>query len=174
MVDKEGLGLPVVDRDHDLRAHALDEPPHLQLVLPGRHDGKQKDGGTGETIESARKGIARVEDHVVDEERGVGWWFAAENGRVKGSYCGDPEISDGSLTLFKERCPNVGGCQFSGSRFVGEKLRLWICVKDFSKGASVQVIRMPMTEKDRGKILELAGLDKTFDEAKLTWVKEDA
>jgi hypothetical protein len=47
-------------------------------------------------------------------------------------------------------------------------------VKDFSKGASVQVIRMPMTKKNRGKVPELAGLDKTFDEGKLTWVKEDA
>src|ERR1700733_163880 len=174
MVDKEGLGLSVVDRDDDLRAHALDERPHLQLVLPGRHDGKQKDGGTGETIESAGEGIARVEDHIVDEERGVAGRFSAENGRVNGSYCGDPEIADGSLTFFKERYPNARGCQFSSSRFAGEKLRMWICVKDFSKGARVQVIRMPMTEKNRGKVLELAGLHKTFDEAKLSWVKEYA
>jgi hypothetical protein len=87
------------------------------------------------------------------------------NGRVKGGYRGDPEISNVSLTLFKERCPDARRCQFSGSRFVGEKLRLRICVKDFYKGASVQVIRMPMTEKYRGKALELAGLNKAFDEA---------
>jgi hypothetical protein len=70
--------LPVVDRDDNLRAHAPDELPHLQLVLPGRHGGKQKDGGTGDTIESARKGIARVEDRIVDKEGGVRGRYAAE------------------------------------------------------------------------------------------------
>lgn len=80
MVDKEGLGLPVVDKDNDLRAHALSERPHLQLVLPWRHDGKQKNGRTGETIKSAGKGIARVENYVVDQKRGVGGRFAPRIG----------------------------------------------------------------------------------------------
>ena len=46
--------------------------------------------------------------------------------------------------------------------------------KDYSKGADVEVIGMPVAEENRCKVLELTGLDEVFDEAELAGVEEDA